>query len=71
MTYRSLKNSFLAALLVSAATVAALTGCTTSAIRQPGARLLRSETETAAFREAVEKDRGIPTAAQAGVDPCK
>jgi hypothetical protein len=53
----------LAALLMSA-------GCT-SVLGKGGSSLLRAETETAAFREAVEKDNGIPTATQAGVAACK
>ena len=73
MTRRSLRvGSFplLAALLAAAGILAMASGCT-SVIGRGGSGLLRAETETAAFREAVEKDNGIPTATQAGVAACK
>ncbi len=58
----------LAILLTAASGLAATAGCTPTISRRGG--LLRSDTQSASFREAVQQDNGIPTAAQAGLKPC-
>jgi hypothetical protein len=71
-----LPSPLLVLVMTAAGLLAVTAGCQSPVIHRPavpGPRLglLRSETETKAFREAVRKDNGIPTASQAGVASAK
>lgn len=71
---RALSGPVSVLLLTAAALVAAMAGCHSTLFHQPGGPgssfgLLRNETKTEAFRNAVRKD-DFPSASEAGLPAC-